>query len=58
MPTKSYTQMSSFWYLGVPAVILGLGYYLWNSHGFVAAQMRQVLSPIVSFLARLFSGLI
>jgi hypothetical protein len=50
--------MSSFWYLGVPAAMLGLGYYLWNSHGFVGAQIRQVLTPIVSFVARLFSGLI
>jgi hypothetical protein len=58
MPAKSYTPISSFWFLGVPAVVLGLGYFLWNSHGFVAMQLRQLLSPIVSFVGQLFGGLL
>jgi hypothetical protein len=58
MPAKSYTPISSFWFLGVPAVMLGLGYYLWHSHGWVAMQLQQALSPVVYFVSRLFSGLI
>lgn len=58
MPAKSYTPISTFWYLGVPTVVLGLGYYLWNSHGFVAMEMREALSPIVFFVAQLFNGLL
>lgn len=57
MPTKSYTPISAFWFVGVPAVMLGLGYYLWHSHGFIAMEMRQAISPIVSFVAQLFGKL-
>jgi len=38
--------------------MLGLGYYLWHSHGFIAMEMRQAMSPIVLFVARLFGRLI
>ena len=58
MPSKSYTPISSFWYLGVPAAVLGLGYFMWNSHGFVAMQMRQALSPLVAFVGQLFNRLV
>lgn len=58
MPSKSYTRISGFWFTVVPAVVLGLGYYLWNSHGFIAMQVQQLLGPLVSYVARLFSGLI
>jgi hypothetical protein len=58
MPSKSYTPISGFWFTVVPAVMLGLGYYLWHSHGFIAMEMRQALGPIVSFVAQLFGGLV
>ena len=58
MPTKSYTPISGFWFVGVPAVMLGLGYYLWHSHGFIAMEMRQAISPVVSFVAQLFGKLV
>jgi hypothetical protein len=58
MPTKSYTPISGFWFLGVPAVMLGLGYYMWNSHGFIAMEVREALSPIVYYLTQLFAGLV
>ena len=58
MPTKSYTPISGFWYLGVPAVMLGLGYYIWHSHGFIAMEVREALSPVVYYLTQLFGGLV
>ena len=58
MPNKSYTPISGFWFFGVPAVMLGLGYYLWHSHGFIAMEMRQAISPVVSFVAQLFGKLV
>jgi hypothetical protein len=58
MASKSYTQISGFWYAGVPAVILGLGYYLWHSQGFVSLLVREELTPLVDFVSRLFSGLV
>ena len=58
MPSKSYTRISGFWFTVVPAVVLGLGYYLWHSHGFIAMQVQQLLGPLVSYVAQLFSGLV
>jgi len=49
--------ISGFWFTVVPGVVLGLGYFLWHSHGFIAEKMRQALNPIVSFVARLFDGM-
>ena len=58
MPSKSYTSTSPYWFTVVPGVVLGLGYYLWHSHSFIAMQLRQALSPIVSYVAQLFGGLV
>ena len=58
MPNQSYTRISGFWFTVLPAVILGLGYYLWHSHGFIAMEMRQALSPVVNFVAQLFGRLV
>ncbi|MDA0205932.1 MAG: hypothetical protein O3A53_07080 [Acidobacteria bacterium] len=58
MPSKPYTPISPYWFTVVPAVVLGLGYYLWHSHSFIAMELRQALSPIVSFVAQLFDGLV
>ena len=58
MPTKSYTPISGFWFLGVPAAVLGVGYYLWHSHGFLSMELRQALSPMVSFVNQMFARLI
>lgn len=58
MPAKSYSRMSEFWYLGVPAAMLGIGYFLWNSHTFIGMELRRALGPLVNFVGRLFGGLI
>ena len=58
MPTNSYTPISGFWFLAVPAALLGVGYYMWHSHGFIAMELRQALSPLVSFVGQLFTRLV
>lgn len=58
MPAKPYSQVSSFWYLGIPAAVFGIGYFLWNSHGWVSMEARQLLSPIVYWVSGLFGRLI
>lgn len=58
MPTNSYQPMSGFWYLGVPAAVFGLGYYLWHSQGFIGMELRQALSPLVSFVGQMFARLV
>jgi hypothetical protein len=58
MPTKSYTPISGFWSLAVPAVVFGLGYYLWHSQGFLSMELRQALGPLVSFVGQMFARLL
>ena len=58
MRKKSYTPISTFWAVLVPAAVLGVGYYAWHSHGYVALRVRAALEPIVGPIADFFSRVI
>ena len=58
MASKTYTPISTFWFVVVPAIILGVGYFVWTSGGFLGGMLREVFGPAVSmvqrFVGRLF----
>ncbi len=58
MANKKYTPISTFWAVLVPGVMLGIGYYAWHSHGYVALRLRNALEPIVGPIAQFFSRVI
>ncbi len=39
--------MSSFWYIFVPAVLLGVIFYGYNSGGFVADRIKGIIDPLM-----------
>ena len=58
MNKRGYTPISTFWAVVVPGVILGVCYYTWNSHGYVAMRLRAALRPIVGPITEFFSRVI
>lgn len=57
MAANNHTPISLFWFAFVPAVVLGIGYVLWQSDGFVGEQVRGVFGPLVYFVLRQFNAL-
>lgn len=52
MGRKTYSPISSFWVLLVPAVLFALGYYAYSEPGYVGMKVRAALGPIVNPVLR------
>lgn len=48
--------MSGFWIVMVPAVLAGICFYGYNSHGWLPSRIRGIISPILSIVADVFDG--
>lgn len=57
MASKTHTPISMFWFLFVPGVVIGVGYLIWESDGFLGQLIRQVFGPLVRFVDGLVSSL-
>jgi hypothetical protein len=55
MAQKSYTPFSTFWGLLVPAVIFGVVWYAYNSHGWVSYKVQAIVRPVVDPAIRFFA---
>jgi len=56
MKPKSYTPMSGFWIVMVPAVLGGIRFYGYNANGWLPSKIRGIIRPILSFLGQVFDG--
>ena len=53
MASKAYYKsVSLFWTMGVPAVLFGVIWYAYNSHGWVGGYVQRMIGPIVDPLIR------
>ena len=57
MASKTYTPISTFWFVVVPAIILGVGYLVWTSGGFLGGMLREFFGPAVRMVQRLVASL-
>ena len=57
MASKTYTPISAFWFVVVPAIILGVGYFVWTSGGFLGGILREVFGPAASMVRRFVGSL-
>ena len=48
--TLCHAPISGFWYVVLPAALLGLGYLISYSDGFLAAEVRMAASPLFQFI--------
>ena len=57
MASQTYTPISTFWFVVVPAIILGVGYFVWTSGGFLGGMLREFFGPAVSMVQRFVGNL-
>jgi|GEM_PF-4985667 len=47
MGKSGYKPFSAFWGLGVPAVLMGVIWYAYNSQGWVSYKVQKLVGPVV-----------